>query len=304
MSQLVSDQSGICFVGAGALAWSLANGLLGGGTVQPGQLHVCNKADDDRLGRFAALGVRTGRDKRSLIASASTVVLAVKPQDAGEALEQAAPWIAPGSLLISGVAGLPLDYLAEMAGVGVHLVRAMPNTSSQVGLSATAISAPPGTPRELIMRAHRLFSAVGAVYEVDESLLDAVTALSGSGPAYFYFFTELLIGAGERAGLEPALARELAVQTLRGAAAMLGEPGADPARLRAQVTSPRGTTEAAIRTMTEERLPHAVAEGVLSAAHRSRELSAGFGIQKPPGKAPVDRMSAGRASVAHTGQDI
>ncbi|MDP2873267.1 MAG: pyrroline-5-carboxylate reductase [Bacillota bacterium] len=270
------DRESICFIGAGALAWSLVNGMLKRGGVNPEQLRVCNKADDCRLDRFARLGVQTSRDKSPLIAGAKTVVLAVKPQDAGEALQQAAPWLEPGSLLVSAVAGLPLSYIAAAVGDKVHLVRAMPNTSSQVGLSATAIAAARETPRELVLRACRLFEAVGAVFEVDESLLDAVTAVSGSGPAYFYFFTELLIGAAEKAGLDPELARQLAVQTLRGAAAMLGEPGADPARLRAQVTSPRGTTEAAIKAMTEHRLPNAVAQGVLSAADRSRELGAGF----------------------------
>lgn len=266
----------ICFIGAGSLVWSMVRGLINRGSVAPDQLRVCNKADDGRLGRFARLGIAVSRDKGLVVADARTVVLAVKPQDAAEAAGQTAPWLARGSLVVSAVAGLPLSYISAALGDGVFAVRAMPNTSLQVGLSATAIAAPRRTPRELVLRARRLFEAVGAVHEVDESHLDAVTALSGSGPAYYYFFTELLIGAAERAGLDPPLARDLVLQTLRGAAAMLCEPGADPARLRAQVTSPQGTTEAAIRAMTECRLPQAVAQAVLSAAHRSRELSAGF----------------------------
>lgn len=276
MSIVDSRGRAICFVGAGSLAWSLVTGLLGRGTVVSDQLRVCNKADDGRLDRFAAMGIRVSRDKSSLVAGAQTVVLAVKPQDAAAALEQAAPWIRAGTLLVSAVAGLPLGYLSAAVGDKVHVVRAMPNTSSQVGLSVTALAALPGTPAELLSCARQLFEAVGAVHEVDESQLDAITAVSGSGPAYYYFFTELLIGAAQRAGLDPELARELAIQTLRGAAAMLCEPGADPAILRAQVTSPRGTTDAAIRAMTEHKLPQAVAQGVMSAAHRSRELSDGF----------------------------
>jgi pyrroline-5-carboxylate reductase len=237
---------------------------------------VCNKADDGRLDRFAAIGVRVSRDKSNLVTGAATVVLAVKPQDAAAAMDQVAPWLKAGTLLVSAVAGLPLGYLTAAAGGDVHVVRAMPNTSSQVGLSATAIAALAGTPAEQVRRARQLFEAVGAVHEVDEALLDAVTAVSGSGPAYYYYFTELLIGAAKSAGLDPELARELAIQTLRGAAAMLCEPGADPAVLRAQVTSPRGTTDAAIRAMINNKLPQAVVEGVLSAALRSRELSDGF----------------------------
>ena len=272
----------IAFVGAGGLAWSLVSGLLEQSATVPGRLRVCNRSDDSRLERFAALGVRTGRDKHELLGDAHTVVLAVKPQDAAAALEQVASHLSPGTLLVSAVAGLPLSFLAAALPDGVPLVRAMPNTSSLVGASATAVAAPEGTPPELVAHTVDLFKAVGDVYLVDEALLDAVTAVSGSGPAYFYYFTETLIEAAREVGLGPELAKALAVQTLQGAAAMLRQDGADPARLRAQVTSARGTTEAALRAMSEMRLADAIKQAVHSAARRSAEISAGF--RKQPAK--------------------
>jgi pyrroline-5-carboxylate reductase len=267
----------VAFIGAGNLAWNMVSGLLELGLLGPGSISVCNRADEGRLRRFAALGITAARDKALLLRGAGTVILATKPQDAAQALGEAAPCLEPGTLLVSAVAGLPFAYLRRAAPAGVHLVRAMPNTSCQVGQSATAIARGAGAPDALVSRARDLFGAVGEVYEVQEPLLDAITAVSGSGPAYFYFFTESLIKAAEQVGLETGLARDLVLQTLQGAATMLRRPGADPAQLRAQVTSARGTTEAALGAMARLRLPEAVLEGVISAARRSQELSAAFG---------------------------
>lgn len=283
--QSTASSSGrtIAFVGAGSLAWSLVSGLLEQSAAIPAHLRVCNRSDDGRLGRFAALGVQTGRDKIRLLAGADTVVLAVKPQDAAAALEQVACLLAPDALLISAVAGLPLSFLSAALPAGVRLVRAMPNTSSLVGASATAIAPLAGTPRELVDQAMALFRAVGDVYLVEEALLDAVTAVSGSGPAYFYYFTETLIEAAREVGLDAELSKALALQTLQGAAAMLRQDGADPARLRAQVTSARGTTEAALSAMSELRLADTVKQAVQSAARRSAEISAGFRVRPAEG---------------------
>ena len=273
---MTQDANDIAFIGAGSLAWSLVSGLLEQSAATPAQLRVGNRSDDDRLNRFAAIGVNVSRDKGDLIAGARTVVLAVKPQDAATAIEQIAPNLAPGTLLVSAVAGLPIAFLKEAVPSDVHLIRAMPNTSSLVAQSATAIAAADGTPEVLVDTAMNLFRAVGDVYLVEESLLDAVTAVSGSGPAYFYYFTETLIDAAREVGLDAELSKALALQTLQGAAAMLRQDGADPARLRAQVTSARGTTEAALRAMTDLRLAEAVKQAVHSAAKRSAEISAGF----------------------------
>lgn len=273
----------VAFIGAGSLAWSLVSGLLGRGAVRPGDIHVCNRSSDERLRRFAVLGVRAGRDKTALVPGASIVLLAMKPQDAAAAIAEVAPLVSPGSLVISTVAGLPLEYLRKAFPAEVSLARAMPNTSSQAGASVTAVAVPAGTGTEAAELAVTVLSAVGSVHVVDESLLDAVTAVSGSGPAYFYYFVETLIRAAAEAGLDDELARALVVETFQGAAAVLRITGADPAALRAKVTSARGTTEAALKVMIENGLPEMVLQAVSSAARRSAELAAGFNVR--PAKA-------------------
>ncbi|HEY3315031.1 MAG TPA: pyrroline-5-carboxylate reductase dimerization domain-containing protein, partial [Bacillota bacterium] len=189
---------------------------------------------------------------------------------------EVAPHVTPGSLVISTVAGLPLDFLTTAFPAGVDLARAMPNTSSQAGASVTAIAVPPGTSEVALELAKTTLSGVGSVHVVDEGLLDAVTAVSGSGPAYFYYFVESLITAAAEAGLDDQLARALVVETFQGAAAVLKTTGADPAALRAKVTSARGTTEAALKVMSEHGLPDTVRQAVSSAARRSAEIAAGF----------------------------
>ena len=182
----------------------------------------------------------------------------------------------PGALVISTVAGLPLAFLKAAFPAGVSLARAMPNTSSQAGASVTAVAVPDGTAPAVAEMALATLSGVGSVHLVDESLLDAVTAVSGSGPAYFYYFVEAMIGAAAEAGLDADLARDLVVETFQGAAAVLKATGADPAALRAKVTSARGTTEAALKVMAENGLPEIVRQAVSSAARRSAEITDGF----------------------------
>ncbi len=268
----------VLFMGAGNLAWSLVNGLLAGEVLRRPAIRVTNRSDAARLERFGALGLTIGRDLDALLDGAGTVILATKPQDAACALAALAPRVRPGMLVVSAVAGLPLAHIRAALGPDPYLIRVMPNTSSQVGQAASGLAAAPGTPEEAVGWASRLFSAVGSVHPVREDQLDAVTAVSGSGPAYFYYFTESLIEAARRVGLDEGLARALAVQTIKGAAAMLDQPGADPAHLRAQVTSARGTTEAGLAAMSALRLDEAVVRGVLSAARRSREISDSFGL--------------------------
>ncbi|MHB9059673.1 MAG: pyrroline-5-carboxylate reductase [Bacillota bacterium] len=266
----------VAFIGAGNLAWSLVSGLLARDVLRPDDIRVCNRSSDERLGRFAARGVQTGRDKAALVPGASIVLLAMKPQDAAMAVAEAAPHVSPGALVISTVAGLPLSFLKAAFPAGVSLARAMPNTSSQAGASVTAVAVPAGTAPAVVEMAMATLSGVGSVHLVDESLLDAVTAVSGSGPAYFYYFVETMIKAAAEAGLDAELARNLVVETFQGAAAVLKATGADPAALRAKVTSARGTTEAALQVMAENGLPEIIRQAVSSAARRSAEITDGF----------------------------
>lgn len=202
--------------------------------------------------------------------SAEGAVLAVKPQSAKEAARALAAVAAPRWLSI--MAGVTLQRLQSWAGPQVAVVRAMPNTPALVGAGMTAIAAGDGAGEEDMAWAEALLGAVGQVVRVPEGAMDAVTAVSGSGPAYVFLLAEALAAAGEEQGLDPELSRRLALATVAGAGRLLAEPGADPAALRAQVTSPGGTTEAALSVLEAAGLSPALARAVAAAAERSRQI--------------------------------
>ena len=203
---------------------------------------------------------------------ADGAVLAVKPASAAEACSalaarQVRRWL-------SIMAGVPLSRLEDWAGTEVAVVRAMPNTPALVGMGMSAVAAGSGAGAEDMAWASGLLGAVGDVVEVPEAELDAVTGVSGSGPAYVFLVAEALAAAGVEVGLDPALSRRLALGTVAGAGALLAQSGADPESLRAQVTSPGGTTEAALAVLEAAGLRQAFAAAVRRAADRSRELGA------------------------------
>lgn len=265
---------GIAFVGAGSLTGALLDGLLGGGTLVPGQVTVANRRDDGRLAELEARwGVRVTRDP-ALLAAAEVVVLACKPLDLPEALRPLAPLLSPRHLVVSAAAGVTTALVEGFLPPGVPVVRAMPNTSSRVGASATAVCAGRWAGPEHLSLAQALFAAVGRVVVVPEAAMDAVTAVSGSGPAYVYLLMEALVDAACGQGLARATAEELVLQTVYGAARMALETGLPPAELRRQVTSPRGTTAAALAVLEERGLRAAVAEAVARATRRAAELAA------------------------------
>ena len=218
-------------------------------------------------------GVSVVADNAALIRVSSLVVLAVKPQILPAVLDELRPVDKRRALFVSIAAGFPLARLERGLGDGVRVVRSMPNTPALLGKGITALVrgrfATPADER----RAMRLFRAVGEVLALgDEALLDPVTGLSGSGPAFVYLFAEALIAGGEREGLDPETARTLALRTLEGAAAMLIETGMSPKALRDMVTSPGGTTRAGLDRLEKKRFVEAAIEGVVAAARRSREL--------------------------------
>jgi pyrroline-5-carboxylate reductase len=203
---------------------------------------------------------------------AEGAVLAVKPQSAEEAARALAAAAVPRWLSI--MAGVTLGRLRSWAGPAVALVRAMPNTPALVGEAVSAVSAGPGAAEADLQWAEAVLGAVGQVVRVPEEALDAVTAVSGSGPAYVFLLAEALAEAGAEQGLDPGLSLRLALATVAGAGRLLAQPGADPRWLRAQVTSPGGTTEAAVAVLEEAGLRRAVAAAVEAAARRSRDLGA------------------------------
>jgi pyrroline-5-carboxylate reductase len=265
------------FIGGGNMAAAIVRGLVAAG-VQPGQLAVADPAAAARAGINAiATGIATGSDNAAVAATADVLVLAVKPQ----VLPATCGTLGarrPGQLVISVAAGVRLASLAAWLGSGTPLVRAMPNQPALIGAGITALAATPNVSTRDRERAAAILRAAGAIVWLDdESLMDAVTAVSGSGPAYFYLLTELLEAAGREVGLPPALAATLARQTALGAGRTLVETGQEPAALRATVTSPGGTTAAAVAAFEQAGLAAIVRRAVTAARDRGIELGRAAG---------------------------
>ena len=259
-------------IGAGNMADALVRGLLSRGVVPPDRCIVTNRSNDVRLARFARdWSVYTTRDKVRLLRDAGVIVLAVKPADVPAVLEEIAPHMQARHLVISVAAGVPLSTI-EAALDETAVVRTMPNTSAAVGASITAICGGRRAGDSHLDVARTLFEAVGCVVVVPERFFDAVTGLSGSGPAYIYLLAEAMIEAAEREGIERHVALALVSQTVLGAGRMLVETGDDPAALRARVTSPGGTTMAGVEALVDGDFPATVARAVARATRRAAEL--------------------------------
>jgi len=261
-------------IGAGNMGEALLRGLLGTRTVAVARCLVTNKSNDERLARLAGeWGVRTTRDKARLMDDGDVIILAVKPADVPDVLREIASYAAPRHLIVSVAAGVPLETIESHLG-RVPVVRAMPNTSTAVGASATAICLGRWAEDGHLSTVREVFEAVGRVVVVPEALFDTVTGLSGSGPAYVYLLAEAMLEAGLRAGLPRDAALALVSQTVLGAGKMLTETGEDPAVLRGRVTSPGGTTMAGVQALEEGGFQAVVRQAVERAARRSRELRA------------------------------
>lgn len=267
----------IAFIGAGNMARAIIGGLIADG-IDPGSIHV---ADPDPAQRDTAarLGICIAADNHAAVAAADTVVLAVKPQalkqvalDLRDAIQDNQP------LVISVAAGIRSADLDNWLGGNVAIVRSMPNTPALVQCGATGLYAGTHVSQSRRDRAESILRAVGlTVWLEEETQIDAVTALSGSGPAYFFYFVEALEAAAEKLGLDRATSRLLAVQTAFGAAKMMLESDEEPATLRERVTSPGGTTERALAALREGGLETLFEKALTSARDRSVELAGQLG---------------------------
>src|SRR5437879_5623655 len=257
-------------VGGGRMGEALLSGLLAAGWASAQDLVVVEKLADQRQRLAARHPTLTVTDKPP---PSEAAVIAVKPTDVQEACGVVA---ASGpSRGLSLAAGVPLRRLEEWLPGGTPVVRAMPNTPALVGAGAAAVAAGSAAGEEDLAWAESILSAVGVVVRVPESLLDAVTGLSGSGPGYVFLFAETLVDAGVLVGLPRDVATVLAFQTLLGAARMLDETDQTPESLRAAVTSPGGTTAAGLRVLEARGLRAAILEAVAAATERSRQLGQG-----------------------------
>ncbi len=270
------DKDTIAFIGGGNMARSLIGGLVARGRA-PGALRVAEPVEALRTALAADFGVATFDAATGAAAGAGTWVLAVKPQVMKAVCESLAPLAATGRpLVVSIAAGITAGQLDQWLGGGLAVVRTMPHTPSRLGAGATGLFANERVDAAGREAAEALMSAAGLTAWIpDEALMDAVTAVSGSGPAYVFLLAEAMQAAGEAQGLAPDTARTLVLQTLLGAARMLSETGEDAATLRKRVTSPGGTTQAAIESFEGNDFRRLVHEAIAAATRRGRELSAG-----------------------------
>ena len=260
----------LAFIGAGNMAEALIRGVLHAGLFKPDALIASDPASARLLRMSEKYGIRTTPDNRQASDAGDSVVLGVKPAAVASALSDVRPL--RGKLLISVVAGVPIERLQSGEERGV--IRVMPNAPASVHAGATVLAAAAGADPEMTAFAVRIFESVGRVWVLSESDLDAVTGLSGSGPAYVFMIIEALADGGVKSGLNREVALALAAQTVFGAAKMLIEMGEHPARLKDFVASPGGTTMSGLHQMEQGGVRAALISAVEAAAQRSKALGA------------------------------
>jgi len=260
------------FLGAGNMGEAIIKGLLQAGLV-PASSIAATDARPDRLEQMTKqYGIRAAASNTTLVAEADLVILAVKPQIMGAVLKEIAGAVDRSKLLISVAAGVPVASLRDGLGRPARLIRVMPNTPALVLEGATAIARADGLEAGDLETAQELFGAVGRVVVLDEDALDAVTGLSGSGPAYVAIVIESLADGGVKMGLDRATAMILAAQTVLGSAKLIIETGTHPGQLKDMVSSPGGTTIAGIAALEEGGVRRTFISAVERATQRSREL--------------------------------
>jgi pyrroline-5-carboxylate reductase len=268
------QQKRIGFIGAGNMASALVRGLLHGGAFLSPQSVIVSATSRTRLDRIAAehKGVATTTNNAEVCAFADVIVLAVKPQIVDKVLPQITKSFRENTLLISVAAGVSTAAIESKMPKGTRVIRTMPNTAATVLAGATAISRGAHATDDDVVLAEQLFGLVGRTVVLDESLLDAVTGLSGSGPAYLMLIIEALADGGVKVGLHRDTALMLAAQTVYGSAKLLLETGEHPGRLKDMVTSPGGTAIAGLHTLEAGGLRTTLINAVEAATRRASEL--------------------------------
>lgn len=263
----------VAIMGAGKMGQALLSGMLRAGS-PTSDLTMTTRRPDRASDLSAHHGVDVV-DNVTAVKSSDTLVLAVKPQDMADLLAEIAEQVSPDQLVVSVAAGITTSFIEARLGDNVPVVRVMSNTPVLVDEAMSAISGGSHAREEHLVRAEALLKSVGRTIRVPESQQDAVTALSGSGPAYFFYLVEAMTDAGILLGLPRAVAHDLIVQTAIGSAVMLRDSGESPQALREAVMSPAGTTIAAIREMEDHKVRAAFLAALAAARDRSRELASG-----------------------------
>lgn len=268
----MSSNLTIGFLGAGKMASALANGFVQARLVAADRIMASDPIGTAREAFTKSVGAKTTALNLDVLTFAEVIFLAVKPDQVKDALAEIHAEFTSKHLLISIAAGVPLSKLEHALPAGARVIRVMPNTPALVGASATAFAPGKSATAEDAQLAQKLFASVGAAFQVKETLLDAVTGLSGSGPAYVYLMIEALSDGGVAAGLPRDISTKLAAQTLLGAAKMVLETGLHPGALKDMVTSPGGTTIEGIHELEKGSVRGALMNAVRAAAEKSKKL--------------------------------
>ncbi|WP_339230793.1 pyrroline-5-carboxylate reductase [Oceanobacillus sp. FSL K6-2867] len=263
----------IAFLGAGSLAEAMLAGIIKAEVVARGNIIVTNKSNEERLAYIEnRYRVRCLSDKEAVFTNADIIILASKPKDAEESITSIKPYLNEEQLIISTIAGLSTEKIEKLISMEIPVVRTMPNTSALIGHSATALSAGKYVEPEHLLQTDQLFQTIGMTKLVDEKDMHTITAISGSGPAFIYYFVEAMEKAAMEFGLDGQIAKELIAQTVIGAGNMLQQSGETPAVLRKNITSPGGTTEAGIADLDRHKFEETIISCIQHARDRSVEL--------------------------------
>ncbi|MGO9811122.1 MAG: pyrroline-5-carboxylate reductase [Isosphaeraceae bacterium] len=272
------------FIGSGKMATALIRGMLRSGVAGAAAIAASDPLESARAGLAADTGIRVYEANLPVVERSEVLVLAVKPQTMPQVLAQLRPLVGPRHLVVSIAAGISIAALLEGLGPERRIVRVMPNTPALLGEGASAYALGPGVPAadEAVVKA--FLGSVGRAVRVPETMLDAVTGLSGSGPAFVYLMIEALSDGGVRVGLPRDIATMLAAQTVLGGARMVLETGLHPGVLKDQVTSPGGTTIAGLHALERGGVRGALIDAVEAATRRSAELAAGSSPKSEPSR--------------------
>ncbi|MBM7097473.1 pyrroline-5-carboxylate reductase [Bacillus sp. H-16] len=264
----------VAFIGAGNMAEAMISGIVKTGTLEPHQVIVTNRSNEERLlelhNRYGIQGMV--RD-RLPIQSADVIILAMKPKDAEQSLLSIKDQIRPDQVVMSVLAGISTSFMEEHLNANQQVIRVMPNTSSMLQESATAISPGEHVTMKNVKMAKTLLKSIGEVYVIEEDQMDLFTGIAGSGPAYYYYLMEHIEKIARENGMDPAQAREIGAQTILGAAKMMLEREETPAQLRKNITSKNGTTASGLEALAENGGGKAIKAAVEGAMNRSKEIS-------------------------------
>jgi pyrroline-5-carboxylate reductase len=264
----------IAFLGAGSMAEAMISGIVCSKKVPPSQITVSNHRNKERLKTLKRkYNIQAVSQEQLQIVQHDIIILAMKPQDAEDAIQSIAPLLQSDQLILSVIAGLQPSFIERLLPSGQQVIRVMPNTSSMIGESATALSSGKHTTQQNMELAKEVFQCIGEVFIIAENQMDIFTGIAGSGPAYLYYLMEHMEKVGIQAGLPEEVTREIIAQTFLGAAKMVQEQELTPTILRKNVTSPNGTTAAGLQALSENGGGKAISEAIKQAAQRSKLMS-------------------------------